>query len=279
MKFLASVLTLLLTSSSASAAVQFSFAGQFGESPSTIPSGAITLEALTGSSFAGQFNFNAANPDQNGYQTQTAPGGLVIDNATSYLYQFNQHQSASVSINGAQSLLSSAPIDVRIIDNSERFKSGPIDNQNGNVIGGSYYTSTAAAIVQSSIYDVVSIETMQTTPSSKPVKIISDLIGGFPGIELLPPHDTIAIAVSALFAADTFSLDGVNAPNPQTILNLSKLKFLVFQFDLFDVTNDRFMSGAGLLESYSLTEVPVPGAVWLFGSVLLGWQLGRRKPA
>jgi hypothetical protein len=38
------------------------------------------------------------------------------------------------------------------------------------------------------------------------------------------------------------------------------------------------MSGTGLLENYSLTEVPVPGAVWLFGSVLLGWQLGRRKP-
>jgi hypothetical protein len=200
----------------------------------------------------------------------------LIDNATSYLYQFNQHQSAYVSINGAQPLLSSAPIDVRIIDNSELFKSGPVYDQNGDVIIEKY--SPAAAFVPSSIYDVVSIETMQITPSSKPLTGVSELTGALPGAGLLTPGDTIAIAIYALFAENTFSLDGVNAPNQQAILNLSQPLYLLFQFDLFDVTNDRFMSGTGLLENYSLTEVPVPGAVWLFGSVLLGWQLGRRKP-
>lgn len=271
MKFLASVLTLLLTSSSASAAVQFSFAGHFGPSLYD-PIFMDSWVNMAGSSLAGQFNFNAAIPDQYGYQTQTDPGGLVIDNATSYLYQFNQHQSASVSINGEQPFLSSAPIDVRIIDNSERFTFGPVYDQNGNVIG--EHLSTAAAFVPSSIYDVVSIETVQITPSSKPFD------STLPGDNITAGNfDLIGLSVFALFDANTFSLDGVNAPNPQNILSLSQPMYLLFQFGHFDVTNDRFMNGAGLLENYSLTEVPVPGAVWLFGSVLLGWQSGRRKPA
>lgn len=277
MKFLASVLTLLLSSSSASAAVQLSFEGHFGESPSTSPSGAVNFESLTGSSFVGQFTFNATNPDQTGYKPTAMPGMLLLDNATTYFFAFNQNKSASVSINSDQPLLSSAPVEVKISDNTEQFISGPIYDQNGNPIGARQ--STASAFVPSSIYDVVSIETMQITPSSKPLNGISGLIGDIPGLVFPSPSETLAFSVSALFDANTFSLDGVNAPNPQTILSLTQPLYLVFQFGLFDATNERFMNGAGLLESYSLSEVPVPGAVWLFGSVLLGWQLARRKPA
>lgn len=273
MKILASILTLLLASSSASAAMQLSFEGHFGESPSTSPSGAVTFENLTGSSFAGQFTFNAANPDQTGYKPTAMPSAK----ATTYFFAFNQNQSASVSINGDQPLLSSAPIEVRIIDNSEQFKSGAIYDQDGNVIGGR--SSTAAAFVTSSIYDVVSIETLQMTPSSKPFTGIPGLAGEFPGVVFPSPSDTLAFTVSALFAPDTFSLDGVNVPSPQAILNSAQPLYLVFQFDLIDDTNERILNGAGLLENYSLTEVPLPGAVWLFGSVLLGWQLNRRKSA
>jgi hypothetical protein len=277
MKILVSVLTLLLSSSSASAALQFSFDGYFGESPSTSPSGAVTFESLTGSSFAGQFTFNTTNPDQTGYKPTAMPGVLPLDNATTYFYAFNQNKSASVSINDDQPLLSSAPVEVKIADNSEQFKSEPIYDQDGDVIGGKY--STAAAFVTSSIYDVVSIETLQMTPSSKPFTGFPGLAGEFLGVVFPSPSDTLAFTVSALFAANTFSLDGVNAPSLQAILNSAQPLYLVFQFDLFDVTNERFLNGAGLLENYSLTEVPLPGTVWLFGSVLLGWQLNRRKSA
>ena len=274
MKTLLSVVTLLLASSSASAALQFSFDGHFGQTSSISPSGAITLESLTGSSFAGQFTFNPTNPDQTGYKPTAMPGGLLLDNATTYFFAFNQNKSASVSIKGDQPLISSALVEVKIADNSEQFISGPIYDQNGNVIGGKY--STASAFIPSSIYDIVSIETMQITPSSKPLTGIPELIGAPPELGLSSPSDTLAFTVSALFAANTFSLDGVNAPNPQTILNSAQPLYLVFQFDLFDVTNERFLNGAGLLENYSLTEVPLPGAVWLFGSVLLGWYASRR---
>lgn len=277
MKILISVLTLLLASSSASATLQFSFDGHFGPTFSISPSEAITLESLAGSSFAGQFTLNATNPDQTGYKPTAMPGGLLLDNATTYFFAFNQNKSASVSINGDHPLISAAPVEVKIADNSEQFISGPIYDQDGNVIGGRY--STASAFVPSSIYDVVSIETMQITPSSKPFSWPSGfepLLGG----TIVPEYvDTLAFAVSALFAANTFSLDGVNAPNTQAILNSAQPLYLVFQFYLFDVTNERFLDGAGLLEHYSLTEVPLPGAVWLFGSVLLGWQINRRKSA
>jgi hypothetical protein len=277
MKILVSVLTLLLSSSSASAAMQLSFGGLFGESPSTSPSGAVTFENLTGSSFAGQFTLNTTNPDQEGYKSTAMPGLLPLDNATTYFFAFNQNKSASVSIKGKLPLISSAPVEVKIADNSEQFMSGPIYDQDGNVIGGKY--STAAAFVTSSIYDVVSIESMQRTPSSRPISWppgFEPLLGG----NVIPEYvDTLAFAVSALFAANTFSLDGVNAPNPQAILNSAQPLYLLFQFDLFDVTNERFLNGAGLLKNYSLTEAPLPGTVWLFGSVLLGWQLNRRKSA
>ncbi|PPD34264.1 MAG: hypothetical protein CTY19_05290 [Methylomonas sp.] len=278
MKILVSVLSLLLASSSASAALQFSFDGYFGESPAAPPSLGIIVDDradMAGSSFAGQFTFNATNPDQTGYKPTAMPGMLPLDNATTYFFAFNQNKSASVSINGDQPLLSSAPIEVKIADNSEQFMSGPIYDQSGNVIGGTY--STASGIVSSSIYDVVSIETMQSTPSSRPFSWppgFEPLLGD----NVIPEHvDTLAFTVSALFAPDTFSLDGVNAPNPQAILNSAQPLYLVFQFDLFDTTNERFLNGAGLLENYSLTEVPLPGTLWLFGSVLLGWQINRRK--
>lgn len=277
MKFLASVLTLLLISSSASAAVQFSFAGHFGESTSISPSNEVIVENLAGSSFAGQLTLNATNPDQKGYKSTVMTYALSLDNATTYFFTFNQNQSASIIINHSLSILSSASVEVKIADNSERFISGPFYDQNGNMFDGRQ--STTAALIPSSIYDVVSIETMQITPSSRPFNppaILEPLLGN----TIAPGNfDSIAFSVSALFDANTFSLDGVNAPNPQTMLSLSQPLYLVFQFDLFDVTNERFMNGAGLLESYSLAEVPVPGAVWLFGSVLLGWQLARRKPA
>lgn len=279
MKTLISVLTLLLASSSASAALKFSFDGHFGATPAVLPSlGVIESDQvdMAGSSFSGQFTFNATNPDQTGYKPTAMPGGLILDNATTYFFAFNQNKSASVSIKGDQPLMSSAPVEIKIADNSEQFMSVPIYDQSGNVIGGRY--STASAFVPSSIYDVVSIETMQITPSSKPLTGIPALIGAAPpGLVLSSPSDTLAFTVSALFAADTFGLDGVNAPNPQAILNSVQPLYLVFQFDLFDVTNERFLNGAGLLEHYSLTEVPLPGAVWLFGSVLLGWQASRRK--
>lgn len=282
MKTLISVLTLLLASSSASAALQFSFDGHFGETPSNPLSGGIpliTLESLTGSSFAGQFTFNPTNPDQTGYKPTVMPGGLLsIDNATTYFFAFNQNKSASVNIKGDQPLISSAPVEVKIADNSEQFKSGPIYDQGGNVIGGKY--STASAFVPSSIYDVVSIETMQSTPSSRPFSWPPGFDPATLCCDLTPQYfDSLAFGVSALFAANTFSLDGVNAPSPQAILNSAQPLYLVFQFDLFDATNERFLNGAGLLEHYSLTEVPLPGAVWLFGSVLLGWQINRRKSA
>jgi hypothetical protein len=277
MKILISVLTLLLASSSASAALQFSFDGHFGPTSSISPSEAITLESLAGSSFAGQFTFNATNPDQTGYKPTAMPGGLLLDNATTYFFAFNQNKSASVSINGDHPLISAAPVEVKIADNSEQFISGPIYDQDGNVIGGRY--STASAFVPSSIYDVVSIETMQITPSSRPFSWPSGfepLLGG----NIVPEYvDTLAFTVSALFAANTFSLGGVNAPIPQAILNSAQPLYLVFQFDLFDATNERFLNGAGLLENYRLTEVPLPGTVWLFGTMLLGWQLNRRKSA
>lgn len=275
MKTLISVVTLLLASSSASAALQFSFDGHFGATPSNPFSGGINLESLTGSSFAGQFTFNPTNPDQTGYKPTAMPGGLILDNATTYFFEFNQNKSASVNIKGDQPLISSAPVEIKIADNSEQFISGPIYDQNGNPIG--VRQSTASAFVPSSIYDVVSIETIQFKPSSKPLTGIPALIGAPPGIVLSSPSDTLAFTVSALFTANTFSLDRVNAPNTQTILNSAQPLYLVFQFELFDVTNDRFLNGAGLLENYSLTEVPLPGTVWLFGSVLLGWHASRRK--
>ncbi len=268
MKILASILTLLLTSLSAEAAVKLSFSGHFeSSSPATVQGNSLSLS----DSFAGQFIFDANTPNQTGYRLPPSiPSGvLLLDNATSYFFNFNQDQSASVSINNGQPLHSSFPIEVQITDNSEHFMSGPVYDENGNVIGEKH--STAETFVPSTIYDVVSIE---TTPPSKPFTAPPEpniLLGDtFP-----TPPDITVFGIYALFAADTFSLDGANAPSQQSILSLSQPLFLVFNFT--QVTNGQFINSTGLLDSYNLTEVPLPGTIWLFVSVLMGWQFGRRK--
>jgi hypothetical protein len=269
MKILASILALLLTSSAAGSAVRLDFSGHF-ESILPSPLGISQGSSLNANdSFTGQFTFNADTPNQTGYQFPPSipDGALLSDTAISYFYSFNQNQSASVAINNGQPLINSAPVEVLITDNSENFMSGPIYDQNGNAIG--ERLSSTDAFVPSSIYDVVSLGTSPQIPA---LAVIPDPSNLFPS-----PTDMTIFRISALFAADTFSLDGVNAPSQQNILGLPQPLFLVFQFS--QITNSQFTDGAGLLERYNLSEVPLPGTVWLFGSILMGWRLSRRQEA
>lgn len=264
MRTIASVVTFLMAISSANAAIQVNFSGHFGAAQTLITPNAIT----PGDSFNGQFIFDVEHPDSVGYRLPPSiPGSILGNSATAYFVELNKNQSTSVSINNAQSLQSSTSLELLITDNSEDFMSGAIYDQNGIQIGEKI--ASTAGLLPSSVYDVVSIQS--TIPS---MAILPALLGD---AQLPAPSDMTSFRLAALFAADTFNLDGVTPPSQQTMLGLHQPLYWVFGFA--QVSNGQFSSGVGLLDQHSVSEVPLPSAIWLFVSVLMGWQLCRRNTA
>lgn len=191
-----------------------------------------------GNAFSGQFTFNPLSPDQISFSQQTPPyTGLVL--------RYLNNLPASVAINGGQPVVGDGKVTLGF-DDDENVTQAVIDDSN------------LSGVVTPGIYDMVNL---------------FDANLQFNGTEF----DGMIFGVFAAFAADTFTIEDIQNQNYQRILNLDLQPLAVFfRFEnlVNGVAADR---GIGLINQYSITTVPLPGAAWLFGSALAGLAFRSRK--
>lgn len=193
-----------------------------------------------GYAFSGQFTFNPLSPDQIGFSQETPPyTGLVL--------RYLNNLPASVAINGGQPVVGDGNV-VLGFDDDVNVTQAMIDNVGLN--GG----------VQPGLFDMANLFDINLRPSDTGV-------------------DGVNFGVYAAFAADTFTPQDIQNQNYQRIIDLDLQPLLVF----FRIENlvkgvavDR---GIGLIDQYNVAAVPLPGAVWLFGSAFAGLALRLRKRA
>ena len=78
----------------------------------------------------------------------------------------------------------------------------------------------------------------------------------------------------ALFAADSFSAADIETQNYSGIMNLD-LQPQFLGFSILDSSSNAVARGR--IETFNIAAVPLPGAVWLFGSVCAGLTLLRKR--
>lgn len=78
----------------------------------------------------------------------------------------------------------------------------------------------------------------------------------------------------AVFAANSFTAADIETQNYLGIMNLD-LQPLFLGFAIKDSSSNAI--ARGVIESFNITAVPLPGAAWLFGSVVAGLTLLRKR--
>ncbi len=232
--------TLILFSASANAAQKLSFTGHLVHA---------TGDLGVGDSFSGQFTFNPETPDTQGY-LPNIPG---LDSATRQYFQtYAQNQSSSISFNDGQPIAGTQEIGWSLVDNQQITLSSPAV---GAILSSA---NPLTNYVRPGTYDVMFLKSSYPSPQPSP-----NPFGDFnPG--------TI-FGITAFFAPNTFTLDGINSPGYQ---NIFANQPIFLGFEVYGLASNAL----GVFDS-TVTSVPLPGAGWLFGSALAGLalRLGKRR--
>jgi hypothetical protein len=150
-------------------------------------------------------------------------------------------QSSSTEVNGGQSIIGNNKIELHLVDN-QLLSQSMIDQ-----IG-------LTGAVQSGVYDTADLSDAHWS-----------------GV------DNTSYYFMALFAANTFSSTDIQNQNYQGILG-QDLHPLYTVYRILQQTNGVIdFSGAGIVDQASISAVPLPGAAWLFGSVLASLVIPLRK--
>jgi len=192
-----------------------------------------------GEAFSGQFTFNPSSPDWVGYSQNTPPyTGLVLD--------YRNNTSSSVVINGSQPLIGNARFALGF-DTNVNVTQPMIDyvGLNGKINPG--------------IYDDANLFSIQYQDINKPL------------------GDVTIFGIYAAFAVSTFSATDIQNKNYQNIFN-QNLQPLALWFRIDNLNGGVTQStGIGSINQYNVAAIPVPAAVWLFASGLIGLPGLARK--
>lgn len=233
------LLATLLLSTGVQASQQLSFNGHL-----VATSGSLAV----GDSFSGQFTFNQDMPDFQGYLSN-----LLGQNAgppQTYFRNYQQNQSSSFNINGGPTITGTESIGWALHDNVPVLAPPPLGAviPDGNNLLDGYVTPGT--------YDIIHL---RAAHADQP------LVG--------PLSPGTLFSIIAIFNPDTFALDGTTPISYQSPFSGQPvfLGFEIYSPDrsalgIFDYTN-----------TSNLAAVPVPSAIWLFGSALTGLTLRFRQ--
>lgn len=200
---------------------------------------------LAGTSFSGQHTFDPQSPDQFDFFA-----GPTIDTGELRVL-YSQDVTSSLLVNGLP-LFSGRDEIVLLMDNGREITAGQIDS-----LG-------LTGLVTPGTYDTVML---RIEPSSNTY----DSGGLVSGLEL---------AVTAFFDPNLFDNNDLSNPNYLALYNLPNPVYSVFEFNR-KLGDSQDVSGVGSISSSNVTQisqVPLPGAVWLFGSTLAcGVFVGRKR--
>ncbi|WFP49486.1 hypothetical protein PL263_15465 [Methylomonas sp. EFPC3] len=200
---------------------------------------------LAGTSFSGQHTFDPQTPDQVDFFA-----GPTIDTGELRLL-YSQNVTSSLLVNGLP-LFSGRDEIVLLADNGREITADQIAalGMTGLVTPGTYDTLMLRIEPSSNIYDA------------------NGLVSG------------LELAITAFFDASLFDNNDLTNPNFQDLYNLPNPQYLVFEFNR-KLGDSQDISGVGTISNSDITQVsqvPLPGTIWLFGSAL-AWALSRtRKP-
>ncbi|MCQ8117466.1 hypothetical protein [Methylomonas rosea] len=199
---------------------------------------------FTSGNFSGQLTFDVLSPDYN----DSAPGDLRLI--------YSHATSSSVLVNSQPFAVDNHDITLYLFDNASALTEEELASRG------------LTGVIEPKGYDTVTV----SMASSNNQYYENGLVSG------------AEFSLTAFFRQDTFDATDLETHNYQDLLGLPEPQYLVFEINrkLGDATDFR---GVGVVTAKdfrfnpSPEPVPLPGAVWLFGSVIAGLGLRMRKQA
>ncbi len=200
---------------------------------------------LAGTSFSGRHTFDPQTPDQADFFA-----GPTIDTGELRLL-YSQNVTSSLLVNGLP-LFSGRDDIVLLADTGREITADQLASlgMTGLVTPGTYDTLMLRIEPASNIYDA------------------NGLVSG------------LELAITAFFDASLFDNNMLTNPNFQDLYNLPNPQYMVFEFNR-KLGDSQDISGVGTISNSDISQVsqvPLPGTIWLFGSAL-AWAISKtRKP-
>ncbi|OAI04266.1 PEP-CTERM sorting domain-containing protein [Methylomonas methanica] len=236
MKILSALLATFLYSANATAALEFTFSGNFVN--------------FTNGNFSGQLSFNPFSPTESIFfpATPEESGSLRLSYALS--------NPLSVQVNSQAFTIDNDSVVVNIVDNAT--------STTDDLIAAHGFTGH----VNAGIYDLLTL----SMESSNNQYDANGLVSG------------AEFSVTAFFDHNLLDGNDLENPNFQGVFGLPDPSYLVFEINR-KLGESADYRGAGIISDSNIREIPVlgpvplPGAVWLFGSVIAGFGFRMRKQA
>jgi hypothetical protein len=237
MKILSALLATFLYSANATAALEFTFSGDFVN--------------FTSGNFSGQLTFDALSPSSSDF--------FPASGSESASLRLGYSLSAPLSIlaNGQALAIDNDHAVLNIVDNSTISE---------DQITGQGFTVTQ---VVPGTYDILTLH-MESASNQYDDSGLLEF-----GTEF---------SVTAFFDQILLGEADLNPPKLQGLFGLPDPKYLVFEVnrklgDSADFRGAGVITASDIVDTHVFTPVPLPSAVWLFGSVIAGLGLRMRKQA
>ncbi|CAD6877319.1 hypothetical protein [Methylomonas albis] len=205
---------------------------------------------FTTGSFSGQLTFDALSPDSSDFFPATAsdPASLRLS--------YSLSAPLSIVANSQALTIDNNNVVLNIVDNA----TGTTDD----LIASHGFTGHVTA----GVYDLLTL----SMESSNNIYDENGLVSG------------TEFSVTGFFDQTLLSGTNLNPPNLQSLFGLPDPKYFVFEVnrklgDADDYHGAGIITASDIVDTQVFTPVPLPGAAWLFGSVIAGLGLRFRKQA
>jgi hypothetical protein len=192
--------------------------------------------------FTGHLIFDVANPDSSDFYPEE-------DGSYAALYlSYANNTAHSLTINGQAFNFQSNQINIDVINNID-------------ISGGALATQSLEIASSGSIFDLI---TIWIEGSENQYDEDGNLTNGSD------------FYLTALFAEDTFDSSDLSPPNYSGILNLPLPEQFMLNASSAGV-NGPNLNVLGVITGGNISQIPLPGAVWLFGSIVAWLGFNSRK--